>query len=132
VRRRYPFFTALGGRALHSFEWAGHHFPRGSWVLFDVWGTLMDPRIWHDPERFDPDRFLQRGPGGSEYSPQGGGEYATGHRCPGEPATIALVKAAAMMLASMSYEVPPQDLTIDLARMPAIPESRFVIGNVRA
>jgi fatty-acid peroxygenase len=126
VRRRYPFFTALGGRALHSFEWRGHHFPRHAWVLFDIRGTLMDPRLWEAPERFDPGRF-SRPAHATAYAPQGGGDPLTGHRCPGEAATLAVVRAAALRLARMRYEVPPQDLSIDLRRMPAIPASRFVI-----
>jgi fatty-acid peroxygenase len=56
----------------------------------------------------------------------------TTHRCPGEPATIDLMKAAVLLLAtSMDYDVPPQDLRIDLARMPARPESGFVMSGVR-
>jgi fatty-acid peroxygenase len=132
VRRRTPFFTAIGGRALHSFEWRGQHFPRDAWVLFDVHGTLMDPRIWTAPERFDPDRFLARAPGVTDFAPQGAGDYLLGHRCPGEPATIAVIDAAARRLATMRYEVPQQDLSVDLARMPAIPASRFVIAGLRA
>jgi fatty-acid peroxygenase len=31
----------------------------------------------------------------------------------------------------MRYEVPEQDLSIDLSRMPAVPRSRFVISGVR-
>jgi fatty-acid peroxygenase len=30
-----------------------------------------------------------------------------------------------------SYDVPPQDLTVSLARVPALPASRFIIENVR-
>jgi fatty-acid peroxygenase len=32
----------------------------------------------------------------------------------------------------MTYDVPEQDLGIDLGRMPALPNSRFVMRNVRA
>lgn len=37
----------------------------------------------------------------------------------------------AILAREMTYTVPPQDLTIDLARMPALPRSRFVMANVR-
>jgi fatty-acid peroxygenase len=33
VRRFYPFFPAIGGRALNEFDWRGHRFTRGTWVL---------------------------------------------------------------------------------------------------
>ena len=32
----------------------------------------------------------------------------------------------------MTYDVPAQDLSVSLRRMPAIPKSRFVIENIRA
>jgi fatty-acid peroxygenase len=35
-----------------------------------------------------------------------------------------------LMLGEMSYEVPPQDLRIDLARIPALPASGFVVANL--
>ncbi len=40
-------------------------------------------------------------------------------------------RAVRLLIGSMHYEVPEQDLRIDLSRMPAIPESRFVISAVR-
>ncbi len=40
-------------------------------------------------------------------------------------------QAVRLLTESMQYDVPEQDLRINLSRMPAIPESRFVIGNVR-
>jgi NADH dehydrogenase FAD-containing subunit len=50
---------------------------------------------------------------------------------PGEWFTIELVKQAVRLLTSeMRYEVPEQDLTTSLSRMPAIPRSRLVIRSV--
>jgi fatty-acid peroxygenase len=31
----------------------------------------------------------------------------------------------------LEYDVPPQDLQVKLSRMPTLPESGFVISNVR-
>jgi fatty-acid peroxygenase len=45
VRRFYPFFPAIDGRALEDFEWRGVHFEKGDWVLLDLYGTNHDPRI---------------------------------------------------------------------------------------
>ncbi|MDF9861280.1 cytochrome P450 [Methylorubrum pseudosasae] len=39
------------------FTWGGHDFHGGEWVLMDLYGTNHDPRLWHAPDRFDPDRF---------------------------------------------------------------------------
>ena len=49
------------------------------------------------------------------------GLLATGHRCPGELITIALLGTFAKRLARLNYYVPPQDLAIDLSRIPARP-----------
>jgi cytochrome P450 len=36
----------------------GVRVPRGGLVVLDVHGTDHDPEHWPDPDRFDPDRFL--------------------------------------------------------------------------
>jgi fatty-acid peroxygenase len=51
--------------------------------------------------------------------PQGGGDPRTGHRCPGEQLTVALLSALAVRLARMDVDVPEQDLDISLRRIPA-------------
>jgi fatty-acid peroxygenase len=131
VRRYYPFFPLIGGRVREPFDWHGRHFPRGAWVLLDVFGTNRDPRLWHEPDRFDPSRFRRRTPGAFEPIAQGGGGVRDGHRCPGERATIALTATFVRELSGgLRYRVPPQDLSIDLARMPAAPASRFVVEIV--
>jgi hypothetical protein len=67
------------------------------------------------------------------FIPQGGGEHAVTHRCPGEGPTVELIKAfAALLTGGLGYEVPPQNLTIDLSRLPVLPRSRFLMRNVRA
>lgn len=132
VRRFYPFFPAVGGRVREEFTWRGLHFAKGTWVLLDVYGTNHDPRIWKDPQTFRPERFRDWNASAFNFIPQGGGDVDLGHRCAGEWLTIALVKTATrLLLSSMHYEVPQQDLRIDMSRMPAIPESRFVISRVR-
>ena len=132
VRRFYPFFPLVAGRALRAFDWRGHHFVAGSWVLLDLYGTNHDARTWEDPGAFRPERFRQWDGSAFNFIPQGGGDHETGHRCPGEWITIALIKRALRLLTTaMRYDVPEQDLRIDLARLPAIPRSRFVITNVR-
>lgn len=133
VRRFYPFFPFIAGRVRTPFDWQGHDFGAGDWVLLDLYGTNHDPRIWGDPDAFRPDRFRARDTGAYDFVPQGGGGFEAGHRCPGEWITIALMKTAVGLLATeMAYDVPDQDLRVDLSRMPALPASRFVIAAVRA
>ena len=132
VRRFYPFFPMIGGRVQEAFEWRGRRFPERAWVLLDLYGTNHDPRLWERPERFDLERF--RDWRGNPYSfvPQGGGDHATGHRCGGEWATIAVMKAAVRELLRMRYDVPEQDLRVPLSRMPTQPRSRMVLTNIHA
>lgn len=128
VRRFYPFFPAVGGRVLDAFDWRGLHFAEGSWVLFDMHGTNHDPRLWPEPRAFRPERFMGWQSDGFDLVAQGGGDYLTGHRCPGEAMTVDLVKAALHLLASeVVYTVPRQDLSISLSRMPTMPASGFQI-----
>ena len=132
VRRFYPFFPAVAARVRRDFDWNGHRFSRGTRVLLDLYGTDHDPRTWEAPEEFRPERFRtwDRSPFG--FIPQGGGDHDAGHRCAGEWITIELMKAAVGFLAGgLSYDVPEQDLTIDRSRLPALPRSGFVMGNVR-
>lgn len=132
VRRFYPFFPVVGGKVLEDFEWRGCRFPKGTWMLLDLYGTNHDPRIWEEPEQFRPERFRRWNGSTFNFIPQGGGEFNLNHRCPGEWITIELMKMAVRLLITrMHYEVPRQDLRINLSRMPAIPESRFIITNVR-
>jgi fatty-acid peroxygenase len=132
VRRYYPFFPLVGGRVLQEFDWRGVHFAKNAWVLLDLYGTNHDRRIWGDPQVFRPARFHQWNGNPFNFIPQGGGDFDLGHRCAGEWITIRIVEVAARLLATaMDYDVPPQDLRIDLSRMPAMPRSRFMIRNVR-
>jgi fatty-acid peroxygenase len=133
VRRFYPFFPFVGARVKRDFEWRGYPFPRGRRVLLDLYGTDHDSRSWPEPERFLPERFQGWDGDPFAFIPQGGGDPAHGHRCPGETVTIGLLESASQFLASrVTYDVPEQDLRIDRSRLPALPRSRFVIRNVVA
>lgn len=133
VRRLYPFFPVIGGRALHHFEWRGHAFRKDDWVLLDLHGTNHDPRRFPSPDRFEPGRSVGWQAQGFDFIPQGGGEAAITHRCPGEAMTVEVMKEAVRLLTrAMSYRVPSQDLEIDLSRIPARAASGFVISEIRA
>lgn len=132
VRRYYPFFPAVGGRVIDAFEWNGLRFERDDWVLFDLYGTNHHPGLWPAPRRFDPERFARWRDDGYSLVAQGAGDYLEGHRCPGEPATVELVKSALHLLASEArYTVPRQDLHIDFRRMPTQPASGMVLEPAR-
>ncbi|RLP96663.1 cytochrome P450 [Micromonospora sp. CV4] len=132
VRRYYPFFPTAAAQVRRSFDWQGHHFPRGRRVLLDLYGTNHHPALWPEPELFRPERFAGRTVDPFQLIPQGGGDHWTGHRCAGEWITIDLMKRAVTNLTSaMRYEVPPQDLALDLRRMPALPPTGLTLTNIR-
>ncbi|AEB44960.1 cytochrome P450 [Micromonospora maris] len=128
VRRFYPFAPFIGGRARTDLTWRGTDIPAGAIVLLDLYGQNHDARLWPDPYRFDPDRFVGREIGAFDLVPQGGGDPRTGHRCPGEQITVALLKALAVRLARLDHQVPAQDLDIPLHRIPTRPVSGLVMA----
>lgn len=130
VRRYYPFFPFVGGTAREALEWKGHTFKAGQWAMLDLYGTNHDGRIWKDPESFDPARFRAWQPDPHTLVPQGAGDPATGHRCPGEDITVDLIRRGTRALAAETgMTVPAQDLSIDLTRMPALPRSGFILSR---
>jgi fatty-acid peroxygenase len=131
VRRLYPFAPALADRARRDFHWKGHRIPRSRMVVLDIYGTCHYPDLWPAPERFDPERFINREPDPFAFVPQGGGDPATGHRCAGERVTVELLKAGTRLLTRLNYDIPRQDLSYPLTRMPTRPCNGFVIANVR-
>ena len=133
VRRYYPFFPMIGGRATETFVWHEFEIKKGQWALLDLYATNHDPRLWTKPGEFRPDRFLEQEISGFNFVPQGGGAYATSHRCPGESLTDEIMRVSMRFLREeMSYEVPKQELSIDISRLPAVVKSGFVIKRVRA
>lgn len=132
VRRFYPFAPFIGGRVEKAFEWDGTRFPKGAMVLLDIYGMGHDSRWWDDPQRFDPERFITRPISPYDYVSQGGGDFQLHHRCAGEDATIVVLMEFTRFLSQETIaEVPPQDLTIDLGRIPARPASGFVVSKLR-
>ncbi|MFF2193026.1 cytochrome P450 [Streptomyces sp. NPDC058157] len=128
VRRFYPFAPFVAGLAARDLTWHGERMPKGALVLLDLYGQNHDPALWEDPYRFDPRRFTApEGPQDplDNLIPQGGGDPAHGHRCPGEDITVTALAALATELAQLDYEVPGQDLGIPLSRMPTLPRSGF-------
>ena len=131
VRRFYPFAPYVAGKATRDLVWRGEPIPAGTMVLLDVYGHHHDPILWPDPYAFVPERFLGREIGAFDLIPQGGGDPRTGHRCPGEGITAALLAALSIRLAALDYRLPDQDLRISLRRIPTRPASGVVLMSVR-
>ncbi|MFD1187046.1 cytochrome P450 [Pontibacter rugosus] len=132
VRRFYPFAPMVGAQVRKQFTWRNYTIKEGMLVLLDLYGTNHDPRQWQNPEEFNPERFVNWNGTPFNFIPQGGGHHLSGHRCAGEWVTIQTMKQAVEFLVShMQYEVPAQDLSFSLSRMPTFPESKFIITNVK-
>jgi fatty-acid peroxygenase len=131
VRRCYPFTPFVGARVRNDFVWNHCQFKKGMLVLLDIYGSDHDSRIWENPNEFQPERFSHWNGGLYEFMPQGGGDPAKGHRCPGEGITVELMKTSMKFLVNkIEYNVPDQDLSYSLNRFPTLPKSRFVIDNI--
>jgi fatty-acid peroxygenase len=128
VRRLSPFAPVLAARARRGQDVLGVHVRRGGLVVLDLHGTTHDPVSWPDPDRFDPGRFLAGPVDPDALVPQGGGDVATGHRCPGEGVVLTLLAGAVDALAKLEWTAPPQDLGFDPSRMPTRPRSGVVLA----
>ncbi|PLT33604.1 cytochrome P450 [Bacillus sp. V5-8f] len=132
VRRYYPFGPFLGARVRKDFIWNNCEFKEGMLVLLDMYGTNHDSRLWDRPNEFLPQRFKDWKGSLFDFIPQGGGDPEKGHRCPGEGITIEVMKASLDFLVNkLEYEVPKQDLSYSLSKMPTLPQSRFIISNIK-
>lgn len=56
--RLYPPVYNVARQAVMEDEFNGRRIPRGSIVLFSVYGMHRDPGLWVDPDEFRPERFL--------------------------------------------------------------------------
>ena len=46
--------------AMEDCHVCGYHVPKGTRVFVNVWKLHRDPRIWDDPDKFFPERFLTK------------------------------------------------------------------------
>jgi enediyne biosynthesis protein E7 len=90
VMRLYPPVWILPRRAVAADEIGGLSVPAGADVLICTYTLHRHPEFWPEPDRFDPDRFVDR-PAGREryaYLPFGAGPRA----CVGS--TLGMLEAA--------------------------------------
>jgi cytochrome P450 len=81
--RMYPPAWAIGRLSLEDYEVGGYRLPPGSLVLLSQYVVHRDARFFHEPERFDPLRWLPEAREARpqySYFPFGGGP----RRCIGE------------------------------------------------
>lgn len=132
VRRYYPFAPAMAAKANRDFIWHGYHVKEGMLVVLDLFGTNRHPDHWENADEFIPERFENWKGSPFAFVPQGGGDHHAGHRCAGEWMTVMVMQSFFKYLTeNITYKVPEQDLNYDMARMPTMPKSRFIISEVQ-
>ena len=105
---------------------------RGTLVLLDVYGTNHDVRIWNEPFTFQLERFKNWDGNLFRFIPHGGSDPAKGHRCPGEGITVTIMKKTLDFLVNkIQYQLPDQDLSYNLARIPTLPKSKIILSNIK-
>lgn len=60
--RLYPPIWIIERRVIREDVIGGYHFPAGSSVVISPFALHRHPGFWEEPEKFDPDRFLQPPP----------------------------------------------------------------------
>jgi cytochrome P450 len=95
--RLYPPAWSFTRTALADDTIGPYHVPRGSIVVISPWVNQRHPAYWHDPNRFDPQRFSsEKRYETYHYFPFGGGP----HMCIGKYLTLYEVKVALAMVAA--------------------------------
>ena len=56
--RLFPPIWAVTRKALKEDVIGGFHIPRGAHAIIPIFSIHRHPRLWENPEVFDPDRFL--------------------------------------------------------------------------
>lgn len=79
VQRTRPVIAGTGRTVKKPFELGEWQVPPGFTVFVDGASMHYDPRLFDEPKRFDPDRFLGRTPETYQWVPYGGGR----RRCVG-------------------------------------------------
>jgi cytochrome P450 len=121
--RLYPPGPALPRLVCNDIEVDGYRVEAGTVALVAAYAMHRDPALWHDPLRFDPERFAPESAGGIDrwrYLPFGGGP----HRCMGDhfamlEATLALATVVRDIdFTALSAELP---IATSLTMLPAGP-----------
>ncbi|MDO3396502.1 hypothetical protein QWJ41_12285 [Nocardioides sp. SOB44] len=125
VRRLAPFVPALTGLVVRPARLGAVDLRPGDRVLLDVPATDTWPASFPDPDELRPQRFAEE-PDAWSYVPQGGGEVDAGHRCPGEPSTVALLAETTRVLCGLDLRAAATTY-VDRHRIPTLPEGGLVL-----
>ncbi|KAI0260736.1 cytochrome P450 [Gloeopeniophorella convolvens] len=60
LRWGVPVPLGLPHRLMQDDIYQGRLIPKGSLIFANIWAMLRDPEVFPDPERFDPERYLEK------------------------------------------------------------------------
>ncbi|CAH9148701.1 unnamed protein product [Cuscuta epithymum] len=119
LRKHPPTFFALTHAVTEPTQLGGYDIPVDCNVEFFLPAISEDPKIWSDPEKFDPDRFVSgeedadiTGVTGVKMMPFGVGRRI----CPGlGMATVHVNLMLARMVQEFEWSVYPENTKVDLS-----------------
>jgi cytochrome P450 len=136
VKRTCPNVPVSFGRARVPIHIGEATIPAG-WNVMMAVGEHNLNAVFTEPERFDPDRFgepraeQRRHP--HAFAPQGAGSVLGGHKCAGYDYSTVFMQLFTVLLArGYTWEIPPQDLSMNRALVPPEPKSglRVVLRKI--
>ncbi|XP_022095076.1 cytochrome P450 2U1-like [Acanthaster planci] len=108
LRLSHPVPLSLLHRTTAPLELAGYHIPKGTELMTPIACLNIDPRIWREPDIFNPERFLSED-GKTVVQPPGFLPFGTGCRmCLGETlARTELFLFFAAIMQRFMFDLPP-------------------------
>jgi cytochrome P450 len=102
--------TAIAHKVMYDVDFHGYHFPKGTSVFANFTACHRDPNYWKNPEKFDPEHFLDEN-GHYIEDRESFAPYGIGlRRCPGEElANIQMFLTLANILKSFIIRKPAGD-----------------------
>ncbi|KAI0768267.1 CyP450 monooxygenase [Trametes elegans] len=114
-------------RSLADDEYKGYHIPAGSTVIANLWAFSRDTRVYPDPERFNPERFLKDGQINTDVQDPNTFVFGYGRRvCPGRhfaEASLFIMIASVLHTFTIEQAVDECGITIQ-------PEAKMTYGVI--
>lgn len=117
--RLHPILAECARVPIEPVQILGHDIPAGEPMVIAIVGIHHDPRIFPDPGRFLPDRFIERSYSKTEFMPFGGGH----RRCLGAGLaeyTMRISLAEAVMSWTFEAAAVDRDIRHDIAMGPKL------------
>ena len=125
-KRITPVLPIVFARAKTDIALGGHRIPEGWLVCLGLHAHHMLEETYREPTRFDQGRFkdtrAEHELHEHAFAPQGPGELATSHKCAGlEYSTLIMKLFTVLLLRGHRWELPQQDLALDMSKIPPEP-----------